>query len=256
MAADNVPGSSLAPAVLSMATLGKAGGTRILVLALVLVCAVLAGGCSSGPKTYESILLEASDGTVLHGRIYGSGTSAVILFHDFGSTQKAWETLANTLAGRGFLVLTYDMRGHGDSPGLQEVGPAATDGAAAVRYLRRTAQRQQVLLVGEGLGGSTAIKVASQESTLGIVTVSAYSEFKGLSVLEDIPRIIAPKLFIAAEGDAQGSAAAKAFQERAKQPSDLKLVTGNLNGAALRAGLAGQEIRETIVKFLSDHKGA
>jgi pimeloyl-ACP methyl ester carboxylesterase len=210
-------------------------------------------GCTSA-KAYDEALVTAGDGTVLRGRIYGSGPTAVVMVHEYDSDQKVWEPLATTLADRGYMVLTYDMRGHGESPGVKEVGMAAGDAASAVRYLRRQAQRTHIFLIGEGLGATAVLKAATQEQVLGVVSISGHQEFRGLRVVDDIPRIVAPKLFIASEGDSAGSEAARAFQEKAKQPSILTIVPGAERGAGIRAGDAGQQTRQAITDFLTEHK--
>ncbi len=225
-----------------------------LLLSLLVLLAL--AGCDSGPPPFEDRLITANDGTVLRGRVYGSGPTAVVMVHDFDGDQKDLESLAKTAADRGFTVITYDMRGHGASPGEKEVGSTAADAASAVRYVRRTMQRNQVLLMGEGLGGTAVLKAASQEQVLGVVALSAYSQFRGLSVIDDISRIAAPKLFIAAESDTEGAAAARAFQEKAKEPSDLKLLPGSARGQALREGPEGEAARDAVLDFMNAHKAA
>lgn len=227
-----------------------------LLLALALAACLALVGCETGTPPFDDTLITANDGTVLRGRVYGSGPTAVVMVHDFDGDQKDLESLAKTAADRGFTVLTYNMRGHKPSPGEKEVGSTAADAASAIRYVRRTMQRNQILLVGEGLGGTAVLKAASQEQVLGVVTISAYSQFRGLSVIDDIPRVTAPKLFIAAEGDTETADAARAFQEKAKGPSELKLLPGSARGKALREGVEGEAARDAVLDFLNTHKAA
>ena len=100
------------------------------------------------------------------------------------------------------------------------------------------------------------LKAATQEQVRGVVAISAHEEFRGLRVLEDIPRIVAPKLFLAPEGDQASAAAARAFQEKAQAPSDLKLVPGNLRGKQFWEGSQGKEARDAILDFLAKYKTA
>ena len=39
----------------------------------------------------------------------------VILLHGGGQTRFAWEKVAKKVSSKGFYVITYDLRGHGDS---------------------------------------------------------------------------------------------------------------------------------------------
>ncbi len=69
----------------------------------------------------EPITFDSADGVELQGTFYKSvkgGTSAsVILLHSLGvdPNNGDWSGLAQTLAGKGFNVLRFDFRGHGNS---------------------------------------------------------------------------------------------------------------------------------------------
>ena len=211
---------------------------------------MLVASCASKPPGSRGVLFAADDGTVLHGRIYAGSGAAVILIHDFDSNQGVWNALARTLTDRGFGVLTYDMRGHASSPGKKEVGIADSDAAAALRSLGQ----RQAFVIGEGLGGAAALRLAAREKVLGIVSISALSSFRGFSVASDIPRIDPPKLFIAAEGDAEAAQSARAFKERAKEPAELALVPGTASGAAMLSGDQGLAVRDRVLQFLDKNR--
>ena len=101
-----------------------------LLLALI-VAAGLAAGCAASDSG-RGVLITADDGLVLRGKIYGSGGTGVILTHELDGDQKGWTDLAERLGGSGFFVLTFDFRGHGDSPGPREAGIADADLAASI----------------------------------------------------------------------------------------------------------------------------
>ncbi len=44
-----------------------------------------------------------------------TGGPAVVELHGGGQTRQSWGTAARAFAERGYLVLSYDARGHGDS---------------------------------------------------------------------------------------------------------------------------------------------
>lgn len=226
-----------------------------LALLFAFLCAMLAAACSSSGDTTTgaNLLFAADDGTVLHGRVYGSGPTGVVLVHDFGSDQTVWQPLARNLADRGFLVLTYDMRGHGSSPGVKEPGVADADAAAAMRYMRSSLSRAQLLLVGGGLGAIAVLKVASREKVLGVASISAPAAYRGVTALNDVPRIVSPKLFIAAEGDMDAKDAARAFQEKAKE-AEVALFPGSAKGVALLGTGAGSGAKDKLLQFLDANK--
>lgn len=230
---------------------------RPILLGIVVVLAMLAVTACVTKKPYANDFFPTQDGTLLRGRIYGSGTSAIVLVHDYGSSQKVWEKLAVTLADRGFMVLTFDLRGHGDDPaGKKDVGATPNDTAVAVRRVRSEMAREHIFVIGEGVGGTAALKVAAQEELEGIVTLSSVSHYRGLDASTDIFRIKAPKLFIASRGDSDGTTAIQEFEANSREPKQALLVDGKGVGAALAAGTQGNQVRDVIIQFLTKYRSA
>jgi dienelactone hydrolase len=75
----------------------------------------------------EKVRFDTYDRVTIRGTFYasskGSKAPCVILLHPIGgsSAQEGWEGLAKKLQEKGFAVLAFDFRGHGDS---KEVDPA------------------------------------------------------------------------------------------------------------------------------------
>jgi hypothetical protein len=75
----------------------------------------------------ERVKFDTCDGVELHGSWYGKDSKAtsVILLHSVGgpnppnSRQDGWDRLAKALNEKGFAVLSFDFRGHGDSTSIQ-----------------------------------------------------------------------------------------------------------------------------------------
>lgn len=86
---------------------------------------VLAGLPTAGraePPKPSKIVFETFDKAELQGTWYpssveGTKSPCVILLHKIGGNrlQEGWETLAQALQERGFAVMSFDFRGHGDS---------------------------------------------------------------------------------------------------------------------------------------------
>src|SRR5215475_4904312 len=73
----------------------------------------------------DKVRFQTIDGVDLHGTFYPSGKSnppTVILLHAVGenSKKKGWVHLAEELQKKGFAVLTFDFRGHGQSTEIVE----------------------------------------------------------------------------------------------------------------------------------------
>lgn len=225
-----------------------------MLLALAFLAAVLLPACGSkAPSCAEEPCILAGDGLVLRGKTLGDGSPGVILVHDFNSSQGAWEALAATLSARGYRVLTFDLRGHGKSPGTKDITLSDSDLSAALKYMGDVLDRPSTFLIGAGSGGTAALKVAARDKVKGVVTVSAPESFLGFSASESLGGITAPKLFIATTDEARAQDA-RSLMERAREPKKLELVPGNASGTAIFAGTGGDRARTAIIQFLDANK--
>ncbi len=101
---------------------------------------------------------------------------AVVFCHPFGE-EKLWAhrvyvSAARTLAARGYPVLRFDARGHGDSSGPVRdytVAGATADGHAAIGLVRQLAGADEVILVGLRLGGTIAGLIAEQRNDVAAI---------------------------------------------------------------------------------------
>ena len=123
------------------------------------------GRCSDA-MTHQNFLLNAVDGTPLAGAMFeppGQPGSAVLIAGALGVNQSFYAAFASWLAGRGHLVMTFDLRGmgasrlpqHGQSlRGLDVdmLGWARLDFAAAVRHLVALNGGGQIAFIGHSLG--------------------------------------------------------------------------------------------------------
>src|SRR5947208_12742517 len=66
----------------------------------------------------ENIKFDSVDGVELRGNFYAASKAkapAVLMLHRYGGNRQGWENLAEELQKKGFAVLTFDYRGHGES---------------------------------------------------------------------------------------------------------------------------------------------
>ena len=93
------------------------------------VCLLVAGGlprasaqADKDKQKSERVHFETVDQVELHGTFWPGGkgrkSPCVLLLHKLngkGSHEEGWDLLADELAKKGFAVLSFDFRGHGDS---------------------------------------------------------------------------------------------------------------------------------------------
>jgi len=127
--------------------------------------------------------LTTSDGMELAVRTWsatGEARASVVLVHGLAATKDNPElvAVATSLEDRGFNVLAYDARGHGESSGICTLGDLERyDVAAAVAAAGRDGV--PVVVVGASMGGIAVLRYAADDPTLaGVVTVSTPADWR------------------------------------------------------------------------------
>jgi uncharacterized protein len=254
---------------------GRAGGARmpaILLAALVMVVlflfAVFAGACGgqapatsgSTPAIGRAVTFTTEDGVTLGGHLFGSGDKGVVLAHMYPADQTSWFPTAQRLADEGYLVLTFDFRGYGESGGEKQIDLIDRDVSAAITKIREEGAGQAVL-TGASMGGTASLIAGDRAQTLssvrlaGIATLSAPVEFRGLSAADAVPRIEVPLLFVAAENDA-GAAGAKQLEQLSSGKGTLEILPGGDHGTDLLTGDQGEKVYGLLLRFIENSMGS
>jgi pimeloyl-ACP methyl ester carboxylesterase len=123
---------------------------------------------------YRDVTFPSSDGVALAGWYVPSrNRAAVVLMHGAGSTRSAVLDHARVLADRGYGVLLFDARGHGESAGRgMDFGwYGESDASGAVDFLaeRPDVEPGRVGLVGMSMGGEQAIGAAGADERVRAV---------------------------------------------------------------------------------------
>jgi uncharacterized protein len=249
--------------------------------AVAILLAAFVGACDQGdatstsqgadgtPGTSRPVTFTTDDGVVLGGHLFGTGNKGVILAHMYPADQTSWYATAEKLAAQGYLVLTFDFRGYGESEGDKQIERIDRDVLAAANRIAN-AGATEVVLVGASMGGTACLRVAGEifasmissqapppydipsVSVVGVVTLSAPVEFQGLSVGRDGPMPVGPLLFIAAEDDV-GAEGAAALEELSRNQGDLQIVPGEDHGTDLLEGAAADEVWILLNRFLAEN---
>jgi pimeloyl-ACP methyl ester carboxylesterase len=128
------------------------------------------GSPASLGMAYEDVALPAADGITLRGWYVPSRNgAAIIAVHgaDGNRVQMLWH--AQALAEKGYGVLLFDLRAHGESDGtVFPVTDASPDVAAAVAYLRSRDEidPERIGAVGLSLGAEVILQAAARDGSL------------------------------------------------------------------------------------------
>jgi alpha-beta hydrolase superfamily lysophospholipase len=138
---------------------------------------------------YEEVWFTAVDGATLSGWFIPSQNGAtVIVLHGYGA-HRAGYTLQHVevLATHGYGILTYDLRGHGQSSGqVRSRGwQDPVDVEAAIAYLqnRGDVDMTRLGIFGFSVGGLIALATAAQNPTLKAIMADG----PGFTNLADLP---------------------------------------------------------------------
>jgi dienelactone hydrolase len=220
-----------------------------------------------GPPDARAVGFRASDGVGLRGRLFGSGSTAVVLAHMGNrlSSEADWYPLARRLAREGYLVLTYNRRAictgeshpYDCSGGPNDYGTSWRDVIGAVRFAEAQGATR-VAVAGASIGGTAAVFAAQAGrihpaaliSLAGVNHISTYSMDRA-----GIERIGGAKLFVSARRDPGGAAAsARELHGWARAPKRLVLLDSDLHGTDMldRRQATARPLTELIVRFLRE----
>ena len=139
-------------------------------------------------REYEKVAFVTKDGLTLAGWLIkpdhvGKIVPAIVICHGLGANRSDFTDLAVFLARRGYLVLAFDFRAHGDSEGSRtSLGyHEQKDVKAALHYLssRPEVDQGRIGIFGFSLGGSTAILAAAETRKFRAIAVdSAFTSLR------------------------------------------------------------------------------
>lgn len=168
----------------------------------------------------EEVSFSTEDKVKLTGSYYAprkkGRAHAVLLVHDAGTDRRQLDQLGADLQRAGFAVLSFDLRGHGQSVGgdydwakLDQEGRARTwvftqrDLGGAAEYLRgrEDVHTSSLTLIGHRSGGGAAVRYAASDLNVRAVVVLdpvqdelGFNLTKDLVALEELQTmLIAPK---------------------------------------------------------------
>jgi pimeloyl-ACP methyl ester carboxylesterase len=231
------------------------------IVALALAAAGSTGGASAEvarhpcvPKSAE-IRFKAADGTRLAGYRLGRGRTAVVLAHQSRGDACQWSAYSKRLARLGYLVISIDFRGYGDSQ--YRIGRAANrlaaDVAAATKVARARGARK-VFAFGASMGGTAALAAAAniRPQLSGVVSLSAPAVFSSMDALKVAPKLTLPVLYVVARSDADFAVDAQRLYD-ATASSDKAIHILPVGGHGVDFVRSDTEGRRLLERFLRSH---
>jgi uncharacterized protein len=189
------------------------------------------------------------DGVSLAGTLYGVGTHAVILSNEGNNASAPWRPVAQQLAFRGYLVLSYAYRPSGANfDGLAM--HALADLRAAIAFMRARSVTQ-LILIGASLGGLVSLKVATTERCDGLVAISSPIGYQDVQLSDDdLQHLVVPKLFVTSENNQPFAGDTLHMYEASPQPKDKRVYPGDAHGTSLFAGGTGADLLSALLDFV------
>ena len=231
---------------------------RASALAIIAILALIAGCFAPTPTRTpqdlggEHVSFTTSDGVLLRGHLYGTGSTGVILAHMYPADQSDWTDFAQVLAAHGYQALTFDFRGFTESEGSSGTEFAGTDLLAAYQFLRSRASR--IYLAGASLGAEAAILVGAREDVAGLILISAPTSFGGIVVTDSIRHVRAPILFVTSAADPLVGGQPEILYREAVAPKSIKVYPGRAHGTAILFGPYGADLQALMLRFIADHQ--
>jgi pimeloyl-ACP methyl ester carboxylesterase len=199
--------------------------------------------CGAPDTKATLVRFTAADGTSLDGVLVGSGTTGVVLIHEYPNDLCGSWPFADYLAkqGLGLRAFAIDLRCFGRStcPQGDASGQVVDDVAAAVAELRRRGVTR-VTLVGASMGGAAVLIAGTRVQPPVAAVVSLSGETDPTSLVGGIPlnagaavkQLTVPTMFVVATNDRYVSVEeTRTMHQAVKTPSKrLEVVSGPFDG--------------------------
>jgi len=269
-------------------------GTACLILftASLLVCNAQGAACAAGAKQAppgkflapgyyiprpfdaESVTIECSDGYRLTGDYIRRSRMnrrmpAVLFIHEGGRDKRSWYPMTVQLAGRGFAVLSIDLRGHGENPASpsnrkitgaqlkpEDYAKMLDDIRNALSYLsmRPAVESGSIAIIGASLGANLGLAAASQPwagAVKGVIALSPRLEDHGYSAEKAVTEMGRRHVYlVAAKDDTETYPDAVKLLGLAKGPKELLSVEGTARGAKLFGAALLSKVPAWLVDML------
>lgn len=246
---------------------------RAAMMAFLLACLLVAGGCSSQREgggagkdagvqgvsaERDYVTLTTADGFILAATYFAPTTKSgrgLVLVHMLGADSSTWSAFAEIAQRRGYHVLAFDLRGHGASLGQgaasrhwrgftdEDFRQATLDIDAAVRLLgEKGLPSQDIAVIGASIGANLGARYAADHGLASLVLLSPGLAYRGVAADDALPAVEEPVLVIAAEGDTYSVESSRTLSGLAAD-GELLILGGDAHGTTLLTEQPGLQHR-------------
>ena len=208
----------------------------------------------------EAVSLAAADDLTLIGTLYTNPAQTtpqpgILLLHMLGSHRTVWEQvgLVATLVDNNYVVLTLDMRGHGDTGGSQDWAQSPDDIQRAWEFLRQQpgVDGDRTAIIGASIGANEALIAAANEPAItGVILLSPGLVYRGV---QTEPAMSAygdrPILLVASEDDSYSADSILRLAELSQREANVQMYTNAGHGTNMFA--AASDLPDLIVGWLA-----
>ncbi len=188
-------------------------------------------------------------GVMLQGILYGQGTRGIILSNEGNNESGPWLPVAQQLAQKGYLVLSYMYRDEATTSD-QLALHALTDLRAAIAFLR-VRHVTKLVLIGASLGALVTVKEATVEKFDALGVISAPIGFQDVQLSDsELKRIAIPKLFVTSELNDPFTRDTLHMFDATPDPKEKLVYPGMKHGISLFEGDTGATLLPSLLQFL------
>jgi len=229
--------------------------------AVFMSAALFLSACASDPAPQSTatdpsdpgrdFVVTTSDGLELEARLFGQGSTYVVLAHMRPADMTSWFEFARVLADEGYAALAFNFRGYGGSDEGDDEFSVGNDVRGAVDSAIADGA-EKVFVIGASMGGTGAVVAAASNNIAGVVTLSAPDVFDDASAANMAEQVHSPMLLIAADDDGSAAEDALAIAANAAIEPQVVVLSGGQHGTNMFAE-HGDEITQLITDFLASH---
>jgi len=185
---------------------------------------------------------------------------AVLLLHGFGEDRTVWTDFKKTLLGRGWAVMTVDLRGHGGSKSKNNQPIAASrdwrtsphdfplDMDAAMTWLKTQTRinSTKIAVIGVDVGANLALIASGKFSQVRTVVAINANLREGQEMAGGAQDYKPRSAFIIASSEGEGTS----LKKEVKPPSQLEVLNHQTGGTA--AWFQNKQVTDSVLQWMKE----